>query len=258
MSLDKILKSRGLLSMKEYSQLVNSSTYISTGYPELDEAIHPITDDCPNGGGFPTGAITEVFGMPATGKSRFVKDVCLRPELKSLYIDTENSLPADEFNYLSQHCDVISENVLENIWGIVNDCVAERLYNFIVVDSIAATTTNAELANDTEQTMSSQLAKSKVMTSWLKPLVGLLRGSNCAVVFVNHKKIAPGVVPKVYTPGGSMLPFLSTVRLDFSAPKSKLRHSDSGSTQGVEVKIAKSRSSQKDSIVSIKIKLGNN
>lgn len=36
MSLDDILKGRGLQTMAEYEELINNRTFISTGYPELE------------------------------------------------------------------------------------------------------------------------------------------------------------------------------------------------------------------------------
>lgn len=251
MSLDKILKSRGLITLSEYGDLINNKTYISTGYPELDEAIHPITEDCPSGGGIPTGCITEIFGAPASGKSRFVKDICMRDDIKALYIDTENSLAADEYNILSQHCDVISENLLESIWGVTEDCIAEGLYNLIVVDSLAACTTNAEIDDDNNISMATNMSKAKLSSVWLRKMLNTIRGTDTAFVFVNHKKISPGVVKSVVTPGGEAVKFYSSLRLDFSSPNSKLK----GDVQGVEVKIVKSRFSQKNQKVPIKINL---
>lgn len=251
MSLDKILKSRGLISLEEYGNLINRKSYISTGYPELDEAIHPVTEDCPLGGGIPTGCITEIFGAPASGKSRFVKDICLRPEIRALYIDTENSLAADEYNHLSKNCDVISENLLENIWGVTADCIDEGLYDLIVVDSLAACTTSAEVDDDNSISMATNMSKAKLSSVWLRKMLSAIRGTDVAFVFVNHKKISPGVVKTVVTPGGEAVKFYSSLRLDFCAPSNKLK----GDTQGVEVKIAKSRFSQKNQKVPIKINL---
>lgn len=251
MSLNKILKNRGLMSQEEYGELVNSKTFISTGYKNLDELIHPITADCPAGGGIPTGCITEIYGLSATGKSRFVKDICMREDVRALYIDTENSLAADEYNFMKDRCDVISENLIENIWGITDDCITEGLYNLIVVDSLAACTTQAEIDDDNSVSMSSNLAKAKITSVWLRKMLGKLRGTDTAFVFVNHKKISPGTVKSITTPGGTSVTFYSSLRLDFLAPNSKCK----GSVQEVKVKLAKTRFSQKNGEVSIKIDL---
>jgi RecA/RadA recombinase len=249
MSLDAILKNRGMMTLEEYEELINNRTFISTGYPELDRLIQ---DNPP--GGIPRNCITEVYGMSAVGKSRFVKNLCAQPNVKALYIDTENSLPAEELKWLKDHgVDCISENVIETIWGVTSDILddPDTHYDLIVVDSLAAMVSNVELAADNEQTMSTVLAQAKAMTMWMKQLIRKLNGSNTAFVFVNHKKIAPGVIHSVNTPGGASPKFYSSLRLDFKASKKDLK----GTVQKVEVEIAKSRFSSKNTTVKIPLEL---
>lgn len=248
MALDDILKGRGLMSLEEYEEIITNRTFISTGYDELDNLI------CSDGGGIPRNCITEVFGMTSVGKSRFCKDICARPDIKALYIDSEISLPAEEYLWLkSRNVDVITENVIENIWGITTDILesGEKMYDLIVVDSLAALTTNTEIAANNETTMSTQLAPSKVLTQWMKQLVRSLNGSDTAFVFVNHKKFSPGMFSSATTPGGSSPKFYSSLRLDFNAKKQDLKDS----VQRVEVSIAKSRFSVKNKSCKIKLEL---
>lgn len=246
MGLDAILKGRGLMTMAEYEDLINKRTFISTGYPELDNLIQE------GGGGIPRNCVTEIFGQTSTGKSRFCKNIAIRPGVKALYIDTENSLPADEFKFLKEHgVDCVSENVIENIWGVVNDVLEQEHYDLIIVDSLAAMVSNAELAADNEQTMSTQLSQAKAMTQWMKQLVRKLNGSNTAFIFVNHKKIAPGFIPIVNTPGGSSPKYYSSLRLDFKANKKDIK----GTVQKLEVEIAKSRFSSKNTSIKIPLEL---
>ena len=248
MSLDDILKGRGLQTMAEYEELISNRTFISTGYDELDNLIQE------GGGGIPRNCITEVYGMSSVGKSRFCKNIAVRPGVKALYIDTENSLPADEFRFLREHgVDCISENVIETIWGIVNDVLDAKddRYDLIIVDSLAALVSNDELAADNEQTMSTRLSQAKAMTSWMKQLIRKLNGSNTAFIFVNHKKIAPGPVPIVNTPGGASPKYYSSLRLDFKANKKDIK----GTVQKLEVEIAKSRFSSKNTSIKIPLEL---
>lgn len=248
MSLDDILKGRGLQTMAEYEELISNRTFIPTGYDELDNLIQE------GGGGIPRNCITEVYGMSSVGKSRFCKNIAVRPDIKALYIDTENSLPADEFRFLREHgVDCISENVIETIWGIVNDVLDAKDdgYDLIIVDSLAALVSNDELAADNEQTMSTRLSQAKAMTSWMKQLIRKLNGSNTAFIFVNHKKIAPGPVPVVNTPGGASPKYYSSLRLDFKANKRDIK----GTVQKLEVEIAKSRFSSKNTSIKIPLEL---
>lgn len=249
MSLNAILKSRGMMTLEEYEDIINNRTFISTGFPELDTLIQAEPQ-----GGIPRNGITEVYGMSAVGKSRFVKNICAQPNIKALYIDTENSLPAEELKWLKAHgVDCISENVIESIWGVTSDVLDDHdtHYDLIVVDSLAALVSNVELAADNEQTMSTALAQAKSMTMWMKQLIRKLNGSNTAFIFVNHKKISPGVVHTVNTPGGASPKFYSSLRLDFKANKKDLK----GSVQKVEVEIAKSRFSSKNTSVKIPLEL---
>lgn len=249
MSLNDILKGRGLQTLEEYESLIKNRTFISTGFPELDSLIQedPV-------GGIPRNCITECYGMSSVGKSRFCKNICARSGIRALYIDTENSIPADEYEWLKEHgVDCISENVIESIWGLVSDVLDDNdvHYDVIVVDSLAALVSNAELAADNEQTMSTALAQAKAMTMWMKQLIRKLNGSNTAFIFVNHKKISPGVVHTVNTPGGSSPKYYSSLRLDFKANKKDLK----GTTQKVEVELAKTRFSSKNTSVKIALEL---
>jgi RecA/RadA recombinase len=247
MSLDAILRNRGMMTLKEYEELIENRTFISTGFQELDDLIQTPT------GGIPRNCITEIYGMSAVGKSRFCKNICARPEIRALYIDTENSLPAEELRWLKDHgVDCISENVIESIWGVVSDVLDDdEHYDLIVVDSLAAMVSNVELAADNDQTMSTQLAQAKAMTMWMKQLIRKLNGSNTAFIFVNHKKISPGVIKSANTPGGASPKFYSSLRLDFKASKKDVK----GSKQRVEVEIAKSRFSSRNTSVKIWLEL---
>ncbi|MDO5452080.1 MAG: hypothetical protein Q4F56_03260, partial [Candidatus Saccharibacteria bacterium] len=97
MSLNEILKQRGLMSLDDYDKIMQNQSFISTGYKEIDELI------CPDGGGFPRGCLSEICGMSRCGKSRFMRDICLRPDVKALYIDTENALSTKEYNWMKDH-----------------------------------------------------------------------------------------------------------------------------------------------------------
>ena len=248
-SLDAILKNRGLLSLDEYESMITNRSFISTGHPELDELI---SDGNGGLGGIPRGCITEVFGATSVGKSRFCKDICARDDVRSLYIDAENSLSAAEFLWLKERgVSVISESCIETLWGLLNDIIASNELDLIVIDSLAALVTNTELAADNEPTMATQMSPSKALTAWMKQLVRSLNGTETAVVFVNHKKFTPGMFSTATTPGGVAPKFYSSLRLDFSAKKQDLK----GSVQKVEVSLAKSRFSPKNTSCKFKLEL---
>lgn len=221
MSLNDILKQRGLMSLKEYDELMQNQSFISTGYKEIDEII------CPDGGGFPRGCLSEICGMSRCGKSRFMRDICLRPEIKALYIDTENALSTKEYNWLKEHgVDVIAEQLLENIWGVVNDAIDEELYDLIVVDSIGATDTQAERDDDNTLSMSTNVQRAKIMSKWLRGLNSHIMGKKTALVFVNHLKPSVGPINGFAKPCGKSIDFHCMVQLQCSGADSTITQSN--------------------------------
>lgn len=217
MSLNDILKQRGLMSLKDYDNLMQNQSFISTGYKEIDEII------CPDGGGFPRGCLSEICGMSRCGKSRFMRDICMRPEIKALYIDTENALSTKEYNHLKANgVDVIAEQLLENIWGVVNDAIDEELYDLIVVDSIGATDTQAERDDDNTLSMSTNVQRAKIMSKWLRGLNAHIMGKKTALVFVNHLKPSVGPVNGFAKPCGKSIDFHCMVQLQCSGADSTI------------------------------------
>lgn len=215
--LNSILKQRGLMSLEEYDEIMQNQSFISTGYKEIDEII------CPGSGGFPRGALSEVYGMSRCGKSRFVRDICMRPELKALYIDTENALSTKEYNWMKEHgVDIIAEQLLENIWGVVNDSLEAGLYDIIVVDSIGATDSQAERDDDNTLSMSTAMQRAKIMSKWLRGLGSVIKGKKTALVFVNHLKEAVGAFAGFAKPCGKSIDFHSMVQLQCSGSDSSI------------------------------------
>ena len=216
MSLETILKQRGLMSLKELDALIHNQSFISTGFPEIDKIINP------DGGGFPRGCLSEVCGLSRSGKSRFVRDICMRPEVKALYIDTENALSSKEYDLMvSNGVDIVAEQLLENIWGLVNDAIDEDIYDFIVVDSVGATDTQAERDDDNTLSMSTNVQRAKIMSKWLRGLNSHILGKKTALVFVNHAKPAVGGFGGMSKPCGKSIDFHCMVQLRVSGSDSK-------------------------------------
>lgn len=232
MNLNTILKNRGLPSLAEYDELMQNQSFVSTGYPSVDAIINP------EGGGFPRGSLSEIYGASRSGKSRFMRDICVRDDVEALYIDTENSLSTKEYNYMRQHgVEIIAEQLLENIWGVVNDCIDEDAYDLIVVDSIGATTTQAEQDDDNTLSMSSGFQRAKILSKWLRGLNSHIVGKRTALVFVNHAKPGVGAFATVTKPGGKSIDFHAMVQLMLTGGDSTI----SGTRKKLDVKCTKTR-----------------
>lgn len=224
MSLDTILKQRGLMPLKEYDKLMSNQSFISTGYKEIDEIICPEENGGP--GGFPRGSLSEICGMSRCGKSRFMRDICMRPEVKALYIDTENALSSKEYKFLKDHgVDVVAEQLLENIWGVVNDAIDEELYDLIVVDSVGATDTQAERDDDNTLSMSTSVQRAKIMSKWLRGIgAHFMVHRRTALVLVNHLKDAVGGFGhQMVKPCGKSIDFHCMVQLQCSGGDSTIK-----------------------------------
>lgn len=232
MPLNEILKQRGLMSVKELDELMDNQSFISTGYQEIDDII------CPGSGGFPRGCLSEVSGLSKSGKSRFMRDICIRPELDALYIDTENSLSSKEYHFLKDRgVDIVAEQLLENIWGMVNDCLDEELYDIIVVDSIGATDTQAERDDDTNLSMSTSVQRAKIMSRWLRGIGPHLNGKKTALVFVNHAKPNVGYPNTLVKPCGKSIDFHCMVQLQVAGGDSTIH----GTKKDFDVTCTKTR-----------------
>lgn len=234
-ALNKIFKSRGLPTYKEYEEFAQPAGFISTGFDDLDKLIY-FNEETGELGGIPRNRITEIAAAPAVGKSMLMRSICQREDVKALYIDTEGAnTPAD--------CDYIIESLMESVWGIVDDAVDERLYDLIVIDSAANLVPIQELDDDNDPTMSTQMARSKQLTKWMRQLVSKLRGSDCAVVFVNHLKDNVGTIySEQFTPGGKAIPHAASLRLYLFSPKSKLiKENKEIVGQKIRAKVEKSR-----------------
>lgn len=206
------------MSVKEMDKMMENQAFISTGYPEIDAIIG-------ENAGFPRGCLSEVCGMSRSGKSRFMRDICVRPEVKALYIDTENALSAKEYRWMKDHgVDIVAENMLENIWGLVNDTVAENEYDIIVVDSVGATDTQAERDDDNTLSMSTNVQRAKIMSKWLRGLSSLLMGKKTALVFVNHAKpMVGGFGHQMTKPCGKAIDFHCMVQLRVAGGDSSIK-----------------------------------
>lgn len=218
MSIDKILKSNGLMSLDELDSLMKNQEFISTGFQEIDDIIGP-------GKGFPRGGLSEVYGMSRCGKSRFVRDICLRPELNALYIDTENALSHEEYELMrASNVDVVAEQMLENIWDICNKVIEEGDYDIVVVDSIGATDCQPERDDGNTISMSSGLFRAKIMSRWLRGVGSILLGKKTALVFVNHMKDSVGTVGQNFTkPCGKSIDFHAMVQLRLAGGDSTIK-----------------------------------
>ena len=107
-------KEKSLVEMESGTELEQRRTKIkkvSTGSKTFDELI---------GGGFESGAITEIFGEYGSGKSQMAHILSVNvqkddPEAVAVFIDTEGTFRPDRIRQLARGAGLDEEKVLENI-----------------------------------------------------------------------------------------------------------------------------------------------
>jgi recombination protein RecA len=184
---------------------------ISTGSLAVDRALGV--------GGVPRSRVTEIFGPEGGGKTTLAQHIVAEAQKlggTAVYIDMEHAV---DLAYMAA-CGVDTSAVYfsqpdssTDALNIVRKLVSSNTVDLIVVDSVAALTSVAELDADAgDQFMGVQ---ARMMSQNLKTIVPSLGLSKTALVFINQTRIKIGVMygnPET-TPGGVALRFYSSVRM---------------------------------------------
>ncbi len=186
--------------------------HIKTGSLMLDIALGI--------GGIPKGRIVEIYGPESSGKTTVALH-CVAETQKAggtaAFIDVEHALDPVYAENLGVDIDsllVSQPDSGEQALEIAEALVRSGAVDIIVVDSVAALVTRAEIDGEMGDSHVGQLAR--LMSQALRKLAGALSKSNCAAIFINQLREKIGVMygnPET-TPGGRALKFYSSVRID--------------------------------------------
>ncbi len=171
-------------------------------------------------GGIPKGRIVEIYGPESSGKTTVALH-CVAEAQKAggtaAFIDVEHALDPVYAAHLGVDIDsllVSQPDSGEQALEIAEALVRSGAVDIIVVDSVAALVTRAEIDGEMGDSHVGQLAR--LMSQALRKLAGALSKSNCAAIFINQLREKIGVMygnPET-TPGGRALKFYSSVRID--------------------------------------------
>jgi len=185
---------------------------ISTGSLSLDIALGI--------GGVPRGRIVEIFGPESSGKTTVALHIVAEAQRaggEAVFIDVEHALDPVYAKALGVNIDsllVSQPDTGEQAMEICEALVRSGAVDVVVVDSVAAMVTKAEIEGDMGDTHVGLQAR--LMSQALRKLTGAISKSNCVVIFINQLREKIGVMygnPET-TPGGRALKFYSSVRLD--------------------------------------------
>lgn len=185
---------------------------ISTGSIALDMALGV--------GGVPRGRIVEIYGPESSGKTTIALHVVAEAQKlggDAAYIDVEHALDPVYARNLGVDIDsllVSQPDAGEQALDIAEQLVRSGAIDVIVIDSVAALVTRAEIEGDMGD--SHVGVQARLMSQALRKMTSAISKSNCVVIFINQLREKVGVIygnPEV-TPGGRALKFYSSVRID--------------------------------------------
>ncbi len=171
-------------------------------------------------GGLPRGRIVEIYGPESSGKTTVALHVVAEAQKaggEAAFIDVEHALDPTYARALGVNIDnllVAQPDTGEQALEIAEALARSGAIDVLVIDSVAAMTTRAEIEGDMGDTHVGLQAR--LMSQGLRKLTSVVSKSNTVCIFINQLREKIGVMygnPET-TPGGRALKFYSSVRLD--------------------------------------------
>jgi recombination protein RecA len=200
-----------IMRMGEITERMAFET-ISTGSIALDLALGI--------GGLPRGRIVEIYGPESSGKTTLALHVIAEAQRgggTAAFVDVEHALDPAYAKALGIDLDnllVSQPDTGEQALDIAEMLVRSNAVDVIVVDSVAALVTKAELEGDMGDAHVGLQAR--LMSQALRKLTSAISRSKCVMIFINQLREKVGVMfgsPET-TSGGRALKFYASIRLD--------------------------------------------
>ena len=185
---------------------------IPTGSMTLDMALGI--------GGLPRGRIVEIYGPESSGKTTVALHCVAEAQKRGgevAFIDVEHALDPVYAKALGVDIDnllVSQPDSGEQALEIAEELVRSGAIDCIVLDSVAAMVTKAEIDGEMGDTHVGLLAR--LMSQAMRKLTSVISKTNCVAIFINQVREKIGVIygnPET-TPGGRALKFYSSVRIE--------------------------------------------
>ena len=171
-------------------------------------------------GGGPRGRIVELYGPESSGKTTVALHIIAEAQKMGgevAFIDVEHALDPLYAEALGVNIDnllVSQPDSGEQALEIAEALVRSGAIDVLVVDSVAALTTRAEIDGDMGDSHVGQLAR--LMSQAMRKLTAVISKSKCVAIFINQVREKIGVLygnPET-TPGGRALKFYASVRME--------------------------------------------
>ena len=164
-------------------------------------------------GGVPRGRIVELYGPESSGKTTVALHIIAEAQKMGgevAFIDVEHALDPTYAEALGVNIDsllVSQPDSGEQALEIAEALVRSGAIDVLVVDSVAALTTKAEIDGEMGDSHVGQLAR--LMSQAMRKLTAVISKSKCVAIFINQVREKIGVMygnPET-TPGGRALKF---------------------------------------------------
>ncbi len=171
-------------------------------------------------GGFPRGRVIEIYGPESSGKTTLALHAIAEAQKTggtAAFIDVEHALDPTYAGALGVDLDnllVSQPDTGEQALDIAEMLVRSNAVDVVVVDSVAALVTKAELEGDMGDAHVGLQAR--LMSQALRKLTSAISRSKTIMIFINQLREKVGVMfgsPET-TSGGRALKFYASVRLD--------------------------------------------
>lgn len=185
---------------------------ISTGSLMLDLALGI--------GGLPKGRIIEIYGTESSGKTTISLQAVAEAQKAggmAAFIDVEHALDPVYARKLGVDIDnllVSQPDTGEQALEIIETLIRSGAIDIIVLDSVAAMTTKAEIDGDMGDAHVG--VQARLMSQAMRKLTAVISTTNTVAIFINQIREKIGVMygnPET-TPGGRALKFYSSVRIE--------------------------------------------
>lgn len=214
-----------------------TSGFTTSGSVKIDKALS---------GGFPKGKMVELYGPPRSGKTSIAlatAAAALKRKERIAFVDLERALDLIEgeeqkkrekgeepqldriswlrrngINPMDENFDILDPDSGEEMFEILEDIIAHDLYDLVIVDSVAAIVTEAELESDIRTSHYGAVAR--LLSVGLKRLQRRYKrpkgqpSADTIIVWINQvRDIIGGMVAGKKSTGGNALEHYVSTRL---------------------------------------------
>jgi recombination protein RecA len=227
--------------------LIKLGDRVGVPFPHYPTGIYQVDYDLLGIGGLPKGRMIDMFGAESGGKSTLALTAVASAQKRGeacAYVDTEHALSPAWCQTLGVNLDqlLISQpDCAEDALRIVERLVETAAFSIIVVDSVAALVTKAELEGEIGDAHVGMLAR--LMSQAMRMLTAKVARSNTTIIWINQlrEKIGISYGNPETTPGGRALKFYSSIRCDVRRVAAVKNSADEVIGNKVRIKIVKNK-----------------